>query len=101
MKFDGTDADSTKKRNGQTPKTGEIDKWFFFEPLRRDFFLFVVPYLRNCAQSLGTWCSGITSASHAEGLGFKSQCVHIRSCISFAKVGNVGQERVEFPTLGL
>ena len=24
-----------------------------------------------------TWCSGITSASHAEGPGFKSQCVHI------------------------
>ena len=23
----------------------------------------------------GTWCSGITSASHAEGPGFKSQCV--------------------------
>ena len=27
----------------------------------------------------GTWCSGITSASHAEGPGFKSQCVHF-SC---------------------
>ena len=25
----------------------------------------------------GTWCSGITSASHAEGPGFKSQCVHV------------------------
>ena len=25
---------------------------------------------------LGTWCSGITSTSHAEGPGFKSQCVH-------------------------
>ena len=25
--------------------------------------------------SLGAWCSGITSASHAEGPGFKSQCV--------------------------
>ena len=25
----------------------------------------------------GAWCSGITSASHAEGPGFKSQCVHI------------------------
>ena len=25
----------------------------------------------------GTWCSGITSASHAEGPGFKSQCVHL------------------------
>ena len=26
---------------------------------------------------LGTWCSGITSASHAESPGFKSQCVHL------------------------
>ena len=25
----------------------------------------------------GTWCSGITSASHAEGPGFKPQCVHV------------------------
>ena len=25
----------------------------------------------------GTWCSGITSASHADGPGFKSQCVHL------------------------
>ena len=29
------------------------------------------------AMSEGTWCSGITSASHAEGPGFKSQCVHL------------------------
>ena len=28
----------------------------------------------------GTWCSGITSASHAEGPGFKSQCVHFHLC---------------------
>ena len=28
------------------------------------------------ASAWGTWCSGITSASHAEGPGFKSQCVH-------------------------
>ena len=27
-------------------------------------------------QPLGTWCSGITSASHAEGPGFNPQCVH-------------------------
>ena len=26
----------------------------------------------------GTWCSGITSAPHAEGPGFKSQCVHLK-----------------------
>jgi hypothetical protein len=25
----------------------------------------------------GSWCSGITSASHAEGPGFKSQWVHL------------------------
>ena len=25
---------------------------------------------------MGTWCSCITSASHAEGPGFKSQCIH-------------------------
>ena len=24
----------------------------------------------------GAWCSGIASASHADGPGFKSQCVH-------------------------
>ena len=30
----------------------------------------------NSFQQMGTWCSGITSASHAEGPGFKSQCVH-------------------------
>ena len=29
-----------------------------------------------CKIATGTWCSGITSASHAEGPGFKSQCVH-------------------------
>ena len=30
----------------------------------------IVSYVR------GTWCSGITSASHAEGPGFNPQCVH-------------------------
>ena len=30
----------------------------------------------DCCPASGTWCSGITSASHAEGPGFKSQCVH-------------------------
>ena len=32
------------------------------------------PLRAHCCK--GTWCSGITSASHAEGPGFKSQCVH-------------------------
>ena len=31
----------------------------------------------DTAMIKGTWCSGITSASHAEGPGFKSQCVHL------------------------
>ena len=29
----------------------------------------------DSAYSRGTWCSGITSASHAEGPGFNPQCV--------------------------
>ena len=42
--------------------------------------------LRNCFKtnasnlSLGTWCSGITSALHAEGPGFNPQCVHRSLC---------------------
>ena len=28
------------------------------------------------ARQAGTWCSGITSAPHAEGPGFNPQCVH-------------------------
>ena len=32
---------------------------------------------RHTLASWGTWCSGITSASHAEGPGFKAQCVHL------------------------
>ena len=37
------------------------------------------PYRGRCEQHLGTWCSGITSASHAEGPGFSPQCVHAGS----------------------
>ena len=36
----------------------------------------VSPVQPDC--SWGTWCSGITSAPHAEGPGLKSQCVHWR-----------------------
>ena len=37
----------------------------------------VVRWVHRVQQhQLGTWCSGITSAPHAEGPGFKSQCVH-------------------------
>ena len=32
--------------------------------------------VKTHSHTWGAWCSGITSASHAEGPGFKSQCVH-------------------------
>ena len=35
------------------------------------------------ALTRGTWCSGITSASHAEGPGFKSQCVQVAVIVYF------------------
>ena len=38
----------------------------------------------NLRSQMGTWCSGITSASHAEGPGFKSQCVHFSCCVRLA-----------------
>ena len=33
-------------------------------------------FTRLLVGARGTWCSGITSASHAEGAGFNPQCVH-------------------------
>ena len=39
-------------------------------------FSFFVCVVSRSEMSLGTWCSGITSASHAEGPGFNPQCVH-------------------------
>ena len=33
--------------------------------------------MRISESPLGTWCSGLTSTPHAEGPGFKSQCVHL------------------------
>ena len=36
----------------------------------------------------GTWCSGITSASHAEGPGLKSQCFQKLHCRVVGKTGN-------------
>ena len=33
----------------------------------------------GCTAITGTWCSGITSAPHAEGPGFNPQCVHFRA----------------------
>ena len=38
----------------------------------------------------GTWCSGITSAPHAEGPGLKSQCVQINAEVGL--VMHVSQE---------
>ncbi len=37
----------------------------------------VLQFPTSHERQAGTWCSGITSASHAEGPGFKSQCVHL------------------------
>ena len=37
---------------------------------------------RQALFSWGTWCSGITSASHAEGPGLNPQCVHMLFYIS-------------------
>ena len=41
----------------------------------------------------GAWCSGITSASHAEGPGLKSQCVHFEKL--FGRIGE--SKRIEIP----
>ena len=38
------------------------------------------------ASALGSWCSGITSALHAEGLGFKSNWVHCRPSMHLMNV---------------
>ena len=53
-----------------------------FEPRIGHAFFFAIALL-GCSSCktrtvgmLGSWCSGITSASHAEGPGFKSQWVH-------------------------
>ena len=42
----------------------------------------------------GAWCGGITSASHAEGPGFKSHCVHLEHhAPAFCRGGNRGRHR--------
>ena len=40
----------------------------------------------------GAWCSGITSASHAEGPGLKSQCVHCFALGSVRIMADLCQE---------
>ena len=46
---------------------------------KQGIFEDVVQISLGCIEHRGTWCSGITSASHAEGPGFKPQCVHFLS----------------------
>ena len=53
----------------------------------------VGPCLVVCSPVQGTWCSGITSASHAEGPGFKSQCVHAWWCQYSWSAGNTARSR--------
>ena len=46
-----------------------------------------LPQRSSCSSQTveGTWCSGITSASHAEGPGFNPQCVHLlRRALTFS-----------------
>ena len=49
---------------------------------------------RVALKSQGTWCSGITSASHAEGPGFKSQCVHAHACEDGEERRQIREEEV-------
>jgi hypothetical protein len=52
-----------------------------WEIMEQQFIMFHGGYVSvSCLKQLlqvGTWCSGITSASHAEGPGFNPLCVHI------------------------
>ena len=51
--------------------------------------------MRKCPDK-GTWCSGITSAPHAEGPGFKSQCFQVRTaCPSFDDAKCLGLPRTK------
>ena len=43
----------------------------------------------SLVSALGQWCSGITSAPHAEGPGLKSQCVHWRSMSAAAAAAEI------------
>ena len=47
--------------------------------------IFDMSYALSCLIKMqtGSWCSGITSASHAEGPGFKSKCVHFERVVLF------------------
>ena len=48
--------------------------------------------LRPHFHQMGTWCSGITSASHAEGPGFNPQCVqYFKGHQSFRKGKNLSR----------
>ena len=45
----------------------------------KGLFVFTMLFLKVANPDRGTWCSGITSASHAAGPGFNPQCVHLMS----------------------
>ena len=44
--------------------------------LNDELYLFACKSIFLLQSLTGTWCSGITSAPHAEGPGFNPQCVH-------------------------
>ena len=53
-----------------SPFVSNFDPWLAHKGIFNSIVDFVSDF------QLGSWCSGITSASHAEGPGFKSQWVH-------------------------
>lgn len=71
--------------------------------------------LKTHSHTWGTWCSGITSASHAEGPGFKSQCVHLfwylhnlhctiqldGCCLRSARMRHIHLARIELATFSV
>ena len=68
-----TNATKHKYQNRQNPKMGHRKCWPFvhsFALNKNGGKMKLINFAR------GTWCSGITSASHAEGPGFNPQCVH-------------------------
>ena len=53
-------------------------------PVLESIFIAVCMHISSqWNSSNGAWCSGITSASHAEGRGFNPQCVQL-SCVQLS-----------------
>ena len=70
----------------KAPALGAGPKGRGFEPhccqfwIDRNFYYWKDAYREtNSKTTSGLWCSGITSALHAEGLGFKPRQVHFIS----------------------